>query len=753
MKNKVVYSLLLFVLSISFAKAQYTYIYFQNNTPLRITTKATQTGGSLAANRWWASTDTVIDWGKTKQVMWMSRDAGITNGVDFFFNLQLYFGADSVSIKVKLNGNLVGSDMWLSSAGPGFSDPWYMDNSFHENIFTVNNKTYSLKYYSYFTGGYDDLRYVLHEVNPYPADTAFTNKATNLSVLAYNIYMLTPPIAITDQAERATELGNVVHGYDALLLSEAFYNTVRTDNLIPGLSVEYPYYTAVVDKSGATEDGGVMIFSKYPIEYEAQMNYSDCDGTDCLSAKGVMYARLNKNGKKYHLFATHTQAWNAVVDVNVRVNQFLELRNFIAAQHIDSREPVIIGGDLNVDKIVNNQNEYYRMFDSLQAIEPTYYGNRFSYDIDRNNYASSGTEYLDYVLPIKKYFVPYTTANEVRVIRSKADPMFDMNDLSDHFSVYGRLEYPYITAQPISQNVCEGEKVVLVTKASHPMYFTWLKNNIDSSITVNNDSLLFATAGLSDSGSYHCQLSYANGGVLSSDTILLTILRKPKLNNSNPTPVCLPSSVDLALYVTDTANVSGTYSYWKDSLCTIPATNPVVASGSYFVKKTAVSGCYAVAKVVVTIVSPTAPVLQNINDTLYSDIPNGNQWYSTESGMISGATSAVFIPTASGHYYTTVTDPYCGVLYSDTLYIAISSIPQINNDEVKIYPNPVSGLLLLNAATEWEQLEIMTTDGRVVYADTKHKQLQIATADWQKGIYIIRIANSEKKYITKLVVQ
>ncbi|MBL7799802.1 MAG: T9SS type A sorting domain-containing protein [Chitinophagales bacterium] len=738
------------------AQGQFSYVYFQNNTPLQLTTRGTQTGGSLASNRWWTTSDTIRSWEKTKQVMWMSRDAGITNGVDFFFTLVIKKGTDSVSLKIKLNGNAIGSDMWISSSIPGLTNPWYFDNAFHENTFSMGGKSYTLKFESYFTGGYDDIRYVLHENNPYLIDTVFTNKATNFSLLAYNIYMLTPPIATTDQAIRGSELANYVHGYDAIILSEAFYNSVRDNNLIPGLSVEYPYHTSVVDQAGAAEDGGVMVFSKYPIEKEAQMNYADCDGTDCLSAKGVMYAKINKNGRKYHVFATHTQAWNDAVDVDVRVKQFNQLRTFLTAQNIARSEAVLVGGDLNVDKIVNNLNEYYRMFDSLKAIEPNYSGALYSYDVAKNNYASSGQEFLDYVLPIKNYFVPFTTDNEVRVIRSKTDDLFYKNDLSDHFALHGKMEYPYIITEPMAQNVCEGMPLILVTQPSHPMYYTWLKNYSDSSITVNNDTLYKANTLLSDSGKYSCNMQYANGGSLFSDTVVIYVTKRPKLLVSNPAPVCFPQTIDLSATFSDTANTTGAVTYWKDSMCTIPSSSIVSQSGTYYIKKTTtINSCVSANKITTTIFpAVTSPDITQIGNVLASNLGSGNQWYSVSDGLIVGATDSTFTPISNGSFYVVYHHSNCGDFYSDTINFMFNGLTEMANDiTTSIYPNPAVSKITVTSAIHWLKLEVEDVSGRVVYESDFSDNMNVSTETWAKGLYVVKLYKDDQFLRRKLIVQ
>ena len=153
--------------------------------------------------------------------------------------------------------------------------------------------------------------------------------------------MLTPPIGNSDQITRAAIIPQHVHGYDAIIISEAFYNSART-TLQGGLSLEYPYITAVVDNGIFNDDGGVFIASRFPIDTSAQIVYNDCNGSDCLAAKGVMYARINKLGKIYHLFGTHTQAWNTASDVATRILQFEQLNNFIQSLNIPSDEAVIL---------------------------------------------------------------------------------------------------------------------------------------------------------------------------------------------------------------------------------------------------------------------------------------------------------------------------------------------------------------------------------------------------------------------------
>eukprot|EP00759_Apiculatamorpha_spiralis_P025890 PhF_6_TR29156/c0_g1_i2/m.42612 len=63
--------------------------------------------------------------------------------------------------------------------------------------------------------------------------------------------------------------------------------------------------------STALNNGGVRVFSRYPIKRQQVMQYAwSCHG-DCLAAKGVVYCELQVDPLNFslHVFGTHLQAW------------------------------------------------------------------------------------------------------------------------------------------------------------------------------------------------------------------------------------------------------------------------------------------------------------------------------------------------------------------------------------------------------------------------------------------------------------
>lgn len=426
------------------ASAQSTYVFFQNNTEQTLFIESFQSGGTTLNSSYWdAVDDTLVPWQLATEGLRVNRTTGITNGDDFYFDVLVHDGVDSVILQIKLTGNFIDSDMWHSGKGNGFDHSWHNDGTIYSENLSFGGKNCVLKYRSELNGLFDDVTFVIQDLEPYITPDESVNPNA-LTILTYNVFMLTPPISFSDQDTRAERMVHSVSEYDVVFLQETFDNTAREDYLIPQMETIYPYHTEVLDIPGtANEDGGVMIFSKYPIEQEIHYAYQNCYSYECLTNKGFMYAKVNKLGRPYHLIATHTQAFISEIEVTTRKAQIQEIRNFIDTSGIPMDEPVIVGGDMNVDFYENHYGEYDSMYIYLNALEPTFTGHLFTFQPDLNYYAESGPdELLDYLLPIADHVAPTSFFNETRILRQVHEDMWGSFDMSDHFAVYGRFEYP-----------------------------------------------------------------------------------------------------------------------------------------------------------------------------------------------------------------------------------------------------------------------------------------------------------------------
>lgn len=415
-------------------------VYLQNNTTTTFQISAAQTGYGLARDKWAAPKKTVAP-GERVEIVWFNRDSGIKNGKDFFFTQTVTGGGASVQLRQRLRGSLVGSHMWQSIDKQG----WFDDRKTRSFSWKAGGQAVQIDYRAFFTGTDDNIEYIFKGSYVTPPAT----KANELNVLAYNIYMRPTGLFINGQSERAGLLPAQLKGYDVIIFSEAFDNGVR-GKLLAGLRKDYPHQTKVLDKSTTFKvggNGGVVIVSKWPIEAQDQEGFNDvCRGTDSHVAKGVLYARINKQGRRYHIFGSHTQANPDRESAAVRAKQFHIMKKFIDGKKIPASEAVIIGGDLNVD-MTKHAGEYREMLRILNAEHPSQRGHRFTFDPRVNPVADKGaSEYLDYVLYSKGHLRATASYNEVRMIRAsrewKSFPTDKAKwDLSDHFAVFGRLTF------------------------------------------------------------------------------------------------------------------------------------------------------------------------------------------------------------------------------------------------------------------------------------------------------------------------
>lgn len=258
----------------------------------------------------------------------------------------------------------------------------------------------------------------------------------SFNVLAYNIYMRPAGLFADDQADRGAVLPSKLRGFDVIVFSEAFDNKVR-DQLLADLAEEYPYRTSVLGADhGLVQDGGVIIVSRWPITAEAQRLFGDvCVWGDCWADKGVLYARFEKHGKTYHLFASHAQSGREMGQRRTRMQQLGIIKSFIDEIGPPGAETLFIAGDLNVDKY--DAVEYAAMLRILDAWHPKPSGHPYTVDSTINRRAGYRL-YLDYVLVSNRHLQPLNAVIETLIPRSRTR-LGDDYDLSDHFPVFGHF--------------------------------------------------------------------------------------------------------------------------------------------------------------------------------------------------------------------------------------------------------------------------------------------------------------------------
>jgi hypothetical protein len=159
---------------------------------------------------------------------------------------------------------------------------------------------------------------------------------------------------------------------------------------------------------------------------------------------------------------------------------------------------------------------------------------------------------------------------------------------------------------------------------------------------------------------------------------------------------------------------------------------------------------------------PFIPLPVNITQngaTLISSAAYGNQWYEVALGLLNGATSQTYLPTQNGNYYAVVTDYNGCVVNSDTLqYLSTGIEANALSDNVKIYPNPTTGMINIELNRVGSNCNVIITNiiGASIYETTlENPDGTIKTIDLSKypnGIYFVGLKTQQSELRTKVII-
>ncbi|KAG0345603.1 hypothetical protein BG004_003484 [Podila humilis] len=286
-----------------------------------------------------------------------------------------------------------------------------------------------------------------------------------LSVMTFNIYFLPELFFPWAQRTRADMIAasEFIKGHDTLVIEECFDNTA-CDKLKSNLKkVEYPYFTPTVGTRGrgsmswtstsgsihGLANGGVVIFSKWPIKEAHQCIYKHYCGSDGASDKGFAQVIIDYKGTNLHVYGTHMQSDDRLcfqgMAAKARKQNLDYWYSWMRGSRVPADELIILAGDFNIERRSAESNRL--VSSDLGLLEPSLYlGHPYTLDFKDNSiarYNGGPSEYLDYVFVEKNHSacVKNITQNVLR-IKSPAFSLMtgSFNDYSDHFPVHVIIE-------------------------------------------------------------------------------------------------------------------------------------------------------------------------------------------------------------------------------------------------------------------------------------------------------------------------
>ena len=142
-------------------------------------------------------------------------------------------------------------------------------------------------------------------------------------------------------------------------------------------------------------------------------------------------------------------------------------------------------------------------------------------------------------------------------------------------------------------------------------------------------------------------------------------------------------------------------------------------------------------------------------NVLHSSAATGNQWY-LNGVLINGAINQQHTVTAAGIYTVSFTKDDCTDMSDEYSFLTTGiTNPAIWNNEVMIYPNPVSRVLkITNNGNRSLFIRLVDVHGRTVYKAVTSTSHNINMQPLSGGSYLLLSTDRKKnETLTKLVIK
>jgi PKD repeat protein len=299
---------------------------------------------------------------------------------------------------------------------------------------------------------------------------------------------------------------------------------------------------------------------------------------------------------------------------------------------------------------------------------------------------------------------------------------------------------------------CTNSNVNLLNASTNALSFNWdMPGATPATSTAQFPVISYAT-----SGTYQIKLIAINGA--NSDTLIQTITVNPTpiMNTSADESICFGSSTTLNA----SASGSVTYNWTPSATLSTPTLSQTLATPNTttdYVVTINDGVCSASDTITVTVWPlPSNPTITQVGNTLEatSGFP-AYQWHENNV-IIAGETQSTITPLNNGNYTVEVIDSNGCISTSQAFAFVIQGIKTSLNNEISIYPNPLTTILHidfknLNIDT---QIEIKNLQGQIILNQKVDTKLNIVNLDqYSNGVYFIKINSNNEIYNYKLVKQ
>ena len=271
--------------------------------------------------------------------------------------------------------------------------------------------------------------------------SAQTAQNPRLHVLSYNIQMLPRWILHMDHGpvKRAKLIPSVLiaDSIDIIVFQEAFdKRCVRILSKL--LKPHFPYVVGPANdrKIGIKLNSGVMMFSKVPLKFVDEVDFTECETEDCFARKGALLAEADWHGKPIQILGTHKEAGGSTM---LKTGQYLEILGMVR-KHTRTGVPQLLCGDFNIRK---GSDIYTAMVATFEMQDGDITGEQqFTSDHlinDMSTYRPDDRKIIDFIFYRPNGVEPTFIQREIRRYRTRWSKKHE--DLSDHMSILMTLDF------------------------------------------------------------------------------------------------------------------------------------------------------------------------------------------------------------------------------------------------------------------------------------------------------------------------
>lgn len=172
-----------------------------------------------------------------------------------------------------------------------------------------------------------------------------------LAVLTYNVAGLPQVISAAKSPRAASmkEIGQKINSFDIVNVQEDFhYHRELYDG-----GNRHAYRTE--QKTAIPYGDGLNTLSKYPIVFTKRIGWKDCNGIDCLAAKGFSVARIQlAQDVTVDVYNVHATSQDDIAAASARRNNIKQLSAYINTYSVG--QALLIMGDFNAHYGANWDN-------------------------------------------------------------------------------------------------------------------------------------------------------------------------------------------------------------------------------------------------------------------------------------------------------------------------------------------------------------------------------------------------------------